>query len=399
MIASVHNIFNRNLFQFYLKWILIILFIGVCVGSASAIFLITLSAVTDFREANIYIIWGLPFIGLLIGYIYMKYGRESEAGNKVLVTEINQPKSIISWRMAPLVYFGTILTHLFGGSAGREGTALQMACSISDQISTKFKLTTNERRALLLSAVAAGFGSVFGTPLAGIVFSFEFAKKSLNNYWVLIPVTISSFLANTITHLWNVEHTVYTIFEVPTLGYKSISLAILSGVLFGLTGRLFKHSLTFSSFWFNKLIPSPPIRPLVGGFLIVASYYLLGTHKFLGLGVPIIVQSFMEQMIWSVFIIKLILTVLTISSGFKGGEVTPLFFIGATLGSTISLWFPLPTSLLAGMGFVGVFSGATLTPIACSLMGMELFGLESGFYIAIACIVAYLVAGKKSIYD
>jgi H+/Cl- antiporter ClcA len=385
-------------FTIGLRWLILVTIVGLLVGSASSFFLITLDLATDFREQHIYIIWGLPLVGFLIGWVYMKYGQEVVGGNKILVQEIVTPQKIISWKMAPLVYLGTIFTHLFGGSAGREGTALQMAGSIADQLSIPFKLTTEERRILIIMAVAAGFSSVFGTPLAGVAFSVEFFRKQLKNYWLLIPVVLVAFLANEVTHLWNVVHTSYYITEIPSIGWKSTLWALAAGIAFGLGSQLFKKGMHHIAHLFQKFIAYPPLKPVVGGLLIVASYYVVGDSRFLGLGIPTIEASFVVQMLIWVFLIKVLLTVITLSSGFKGGEVTPLFFMGATLGSALSFVLPLPTSLLAGMGFVGLFAGATHTPIACVLMGIELFGVEGTPYFLIACIASFLVSGKRSVY-
>jgi len=385
-------------FSLGLKWFILMIIVGILVGSASSFFLITLDLTTDFREQHIYIIWGLPLMGFLIGWVYLKYGQEVAGGNKILVQEIITPQKVISWKMAPLVYLGTIFTHLFGGSAGREGTALQMAGSIADQLSSPFKLSSEERRILIIMAVAAGFGSVFGTPLAGIAFSVEFFRQRLKNYWLLIPAALAAFLANEVTHLWDAKHTVYHITEIPSIGWQSTLWALAAGVVFGLGSQLFKQGMHHTSQLFQKFIAYPPFRPVVGGLLIVASYYAVGDSRFLGLGIPTIEASFVVQMVIWVFLIKVLLTVITLSSGFKGGEVTPLFFMGATLGSALSFIMPLPISLLAGMGFIGLFAGATHTPIACVLMGIELFGIEGTAYFLIACIVSFLVSGKRSVY-
>lgn len=385
-------------FSIVLRWLILVTIVGLLVGSASSFFLITLDLATNFREQHISIIWGLPLMGFLIGWVYWKFGQEVVGGNKILVQEIVTPQKVISWKMAPLIYLGTIFTHLFGGSAGIEGTALQMAGSIADQLSIPFKLTSEERRILIIMAVAAGFGSIFGTPLAGIVFSIEFFRKRLKNYWLLIPVSLVAFLANEVTHLWNAKHTIYHISEIPSIGWQSTFWALVAGVAFGLGSQLFKQGMHHTTHVFQKFIAYPPFRPVVGGLLIVGSYYAVGDSRFLGLGIPTIEASFVVQMLIWVFLIKVLLTVITLSSGFKGGEVTPLFFMGATLGSALSFVFPLPTSLLAGMGFVGLFAGATHTPIACVLLGIELFGIEGTQYFLIACIASFMVSGKRSVY-
>jgi len=387
-----------TIYVFILKWTLLSSLIGLLVGSASAGFLVSLDWVTNFRENNLYIIAFLPLAGLMIGLLYHYYGKDVEAGNNLIIENIHKPFTIIPLKMASFVYLGTIITHLFGGSAGREGTALQMAASIMDQFSKWFKFSQIERKILLISAVSAGFGSVFGTPLAGAFFGLEFFLIGKINYKAIFPAFASAILADLVTKAWNVPHTHYHIYDFPELSISPILYSILGGIAFGLCAMAFSKSIRYVTSIFKSKINFPPFRPLVGGIIVALAVFLIGTTKYIGLGIPTIVQSFEEQLPMYDFALKMAFTVLTLAAGFKGGEVTPLFFIGATLGSALSFFIPLPTALLAGMGFVAVFAGATNTPIACMLMGIELFGIESGIYVAIACMVSYLVSGHSSIY-
>jgi H+/Cl- antiporter ClcA len=372
--------------------------IGVFSGSASAFFLVSLEWVTQFREHNNWIIWLLPMGGLAIGLLYSYYGKEVGKGNNLLLEEYENPQKTIPIKMAPLVLIGTLITHLFGGSAGREGTAVQMGGAIADQFKKIFKLNNSERKTLIILGISAGFASVFGTPLAGALFALEvlyFSKINLRS-------TILSFLVAYVSYFtvefWQVRHTHYHIPIVPQMTIINLGWIIIIGALFGLTAMLFSRTTHFWGRLFSKTIKYAPLRPFVGGIILAIAIYIIGNTKYIGLGIATIVESFSNPNASYDFLLKILFTGFTLGAGFKGGEVTPLFFIGATLGSALSIYVPLPIALLAGMGFVAVFSGATHTPIACTIMGMELFGIESGVFIGIACVVAYFSSGSVGIY-
>lgn len=380
------------------KWILLSGVIGLLVGSASAILLLSLEFATNYRESHLWIVWLLPLAGLGIGLLYHYFGKDVVKGNNQIVDEYHKPEKIIPLKMAPFVLIGTFLTHLFGGSAGREGSAVQMGSAISDQFSRLFKLDSLDRKILLIIGISGGFASVFGTPLAGTVFALEVLIIGRMRYEAILPSMLTAYVANATCHLWDVHHTSYKILEVPEFTFQNILWVVLCGIIFGLGALLFSKMTHFWGSFFTSKIKYPPLRPFIGGIVLAVFVYFVGT-RYIGLGIPVIEESFLYELSSADFILKILLTSFTLGAGFKGGEVTPLFFIGATLGNILILFVPLPFSLLAGMGFVAVFSGATNTPLACILMGIELFGAESALYTSLACVVAYLFSGHSGIYS
>ncbi len=383
---------------YLLKWLVICLLVGVSAGSASAFFLVALDWVTDYREAHIGILWLLPLGGLAVGLLYHYYGQRAAKGNNLLLEEIQRPREVLPFRMAPLVLLGTLVTHLLGGSAGREGTAMQMGGSIADQFTRIFRLRPRDRKVLIISGISAGFASLFGTPLAGAVFGLEVFILGRLRYEALLPSFLAAVIADYTCLAWGVSHTHYAIPYVPEVTLAGIGYTLLLGAAFGLTGMFFAKSTLFFTSQFKAHIAWAPLRPLLGGTVIAAAVWAMGTTKYIGLGIPTILQSFEQAQPWYAAFVKVLLTAFTLGAGFKGGEVTPLFFTGATLGSALSVVVPLPIALLAGMGFVAVFSGATNTPLTCTIMATELFGAESSVYMALACVTAYLFSGHSGIY-
>jgi len=387
----------KEIFLTAFKWILICVLIGIFSGSASAFFLVSLEFVTQFRIHHDWIIWFLPFGGLIVGLSYYYWGGSVVKGNNLLLEEYENPQKVIPFKMAPLVLFGTLITHLFGGSAGREGTAVQMGGAIADQFTKIFKLDNSERKILIILGISAGFASVFGTPLAGAIFALEVLYFSKINLRSIILSFLVAYAAYFTVEFWQVKHTHYSIPEIPQISIPTLFYTIIIGVLSGLAALLFSRSTHFWGSLFSK-IKYPPLRPFIGGIILAIAIAGFGFTKFSGLGVPEIVDSFSNQNQWYDFLLKILFTGFTLGAGFKGGEVTPLFFVGATLGSALSVIIPMPIALMAGLGFVAVFSGATHTPIACTIMGMELFGLQPGIFIAVACTIAYFSSGSVGIY-
>lgn len=401
--TSIEKIRKNRFYFLLLKDLLYLLpmvvLIAILSGSASAFFLWSLDEVTQLRNNQPELIFTLPLLGLLIGLLYHYLGKGSHRGNSLVVETYQRGYGPpIPFRMGPLVLFTTLLTHLGGGSAGREGTAVQMAASIADQWKRFFRLKPRTRRIIMASAISAGFASVFGTPLAGAVFALEMPRSGKTNYETLFPAFVSGYIAHVVCLLWGATHSHYHIGALHALPFWSMLWVVPAGIAFGFTARAFSLTMETIKHQWEAWFKYAPIRPLVGGVVLMGFFSFPMFAPYMGLGLPTIQASFVETLGWEVFALKLLFTAFTLGVGFRGGEVTPLFFIGASLGSALSGIVPLPTDLLAGLGFVAVFAGATNTPIACLLMGIELFGAEAGPFLGIACVTAYLFSGHTSIY-
>jgi H+/Cl- antiporter ClcA len=385
-----------------------ILLLSVITGCAVALFLWLLDTVTHIRYAHPWLLYLLPAAGVAIYYLYRLFGKNSEKGNNLLLEEIQQQGAGVPGRMAPLVLAGTIITHLFGGSAGREGTAVQMGGSIAAITGRWLRPLSVSTPLLLMAGIAAGFGAVFGTPLAGAVFALEVLAVGSYRWRALIPCLAAAVLADVVCRLWHIAHTHYPI----QAGIAPLNALLLlkiagAGILFGFAAFLFAELMHRIKSFLTQIIPIRWLIPAIGGGIIIALVYLLQTRDYLGLGVTAqqpdgvsLVNAFRAggappfSWWW-----KLLFTAITLGCGMKGGEVTPLFFIGATLGNALAAPLGVPVDLLAAAGFVAVFAGATNTPLACTLMGIELFGPTYTAYFAIACAAAWLSSGHTGIYS
>jgi H+/Cl- antiporter ClcA len=395
---------------FMLKWLVIIIMTASIVGSATAWFLLALDFVTIWRTDHIWVVNFLPLIGLGIGYAYHYFGTAVQKGNNLILethqaeettsssSNISTSTKPIPLLMAPLVFISTLLTHVGGGSAGREGTAVQMGGAIADQFTTLFKLSSAERRTILIMGVSAGFAAVFGTPWAAAVFALEIMSFKKVKFENIIPSFAAAFGAHYICLAWMVKHTAYSIDIIPSITASTISWTMLAGLIFGLAALLFIYTGKIFEGLFAK-IKFEPMRPFIGGIIIALFIVVANSTKYIGLGIPSIVDAFNEPAGSFDFALKILLTSLTLSAGFKGGEVTPLFFIGAALGNILIWFIPFPMALLAGMGFVAVFAGATHCVIASIIMGIELFGIQAGLYVGLASMVAYFASGMNGIYS
>ncbi len=403
------------------KWVLIAAPTGAVVGSAVAGFLWLLERAIDVRFDHPWLLLLLPVGGVGVGLLYHRFGKGVEGGNNLIMEQIHTAGGGVPARMAPLVLAGTVITHLFGGSAGREGTAVQMGGSIASTIGKALRLDRADTRTLLQAGIAAGFGAVFGTPLTGALFALEVLAVGTMDYEALVPCLVASVAGDYATRACGIHHSAYHIgalvrsqLVAPVPGLSGLLLAKVAAaaVVFGLASVLFAELTHGLHRAFSWAVPVPYLRPALGGVIVIGLAHAVGP-SYLGLGVAdrpglVSIASCFRPggataLSWWW---KILFTAVTLSCGFKGGEVTPLFFVGAALGNALARLLHAPVDLFAGLGFVAVFAGATNTPLACTVMGVELFAaagaglLDGGFvvYLATACFVAYLMSGHSGIY-
>jgi H+/Cl- antiporter ClcA len=383
-----------------LKWLILCCAIGLLSGTSSAIFLLSLDYVSQLQNKIPGIYFSLPLGGLFIGYMYFRGPKEASDGNNTIFKEFKNGNSKISILMAPMVYLGTLITHFLGGSAGREGTAVQMSTSIADQFSRFVNFNSTDRKILLCIGISGGFASVFGTPIAGAIFALEILTFQKFPYKFIIPSFITALIAHfCCTHFLNVEHSEYHLFSHTPITINNLLLIILASISFGFAAQLFAFFANLFSTFAKAITQNNVIKPVIGGLILVVLYTAFNCKAYYGLGLKGIETSFFIPLRDMNFLIKIILTSFTLAFGFKGGEVTPLFYIGATLGNYLFQWVPLPLDLLAALGFVAVFAGATHSVFASSAMAFELFGIEHLHYFIIACFIANLFSGKHGIYE
>lgn len=407
---------HYSILKYLIRWTLLVIPVAIVIGSMVALFLWLLTYAIHFRFKHTWLLYLLPIAGLLIHFIYQLAGKSSEKGNNLIIDEIHQPGGGVPKRMATIILITTVITHLFGGSAGREGTAVQIGGSIAAMFGRWFKLGDTDLQMMLTAGIAAGFGAVFGTPLTGAIFAIEVLTIGRLKYDAILPSLIASVVGDITVAVWGIHHTAYhidIIAKTPYFlsAYLPVDVVLLvkvifASVIFGLASYIFAIMVHEIKAGFLKVFNMQWLIPIVGGLIIISLTYMLGKPDYLSLGVDaeypgaITIPSAFHTggaNTWS-WLWKTIYTTITLGTGFKGGEVTPLFYIGATLGNTLSLLLNAPVSLFAALGFIAVFAGATNTPLACTFMGVELFGGEHALLFGIACFTAYFFSGHTGIY-
>ena len=379
------------------RWVALAVVVGVLSGLLSAAFLESLDWATNTRNSNDWLVFTLPVAGLIVGALYHYVGRGLERGTNLIIDQIHSHSQWVPFRLTPLIFGASVISHVAGGSTGREGAALQFAAGVTDPISKKLKLPPADRSLMLITAIAGGFGSVFGVPVTGAVFALEVQRVGRVRYDALVPAFVASFIGDAVVRGLGVHHTHYPLFPSVDWNWATGGRVAAFGLIAGLVALLFVQLTHTVKKVGAKYISWHPARPLVGGIILAVLVLACGWRDYQGLSIPLALEA-MNGSTAGQWGTKLLLTSLTIGSGFVGGEFIPLFVIGALAGASYAHITGANVALFAMVGAVAVLAGATNAPLACTLLGIELFGGNGIVLFAVACAAAYATSGHTGIY-
>lgn len=381
-----------------LKWLLISTVIGLIVGCVSSVFGHVLVFVNQFRGQYPMMLFALPFGGLVIIFLYRFFKNTDDRGTNTVVSSIHSSTDI-PFKMAPLIFISTVITHLCGGSAGREGAAIQLGGSIANKLGKGIKLSENDQRTIIMCGMSAGFSALFGTPMAAAVFSLEVISVGVMHYSALVPCVSASLIAHFVADFMKVPPETFPVADIPAITPVVFLKLVIFAALVGWVSILFCSVLHTGEKLYKKYLKNPYVRIFAAGWIIIALSAVLGTDMYLGSGMGIIEHIFHTGDVqWYAFLLKMVFTALTLGAGFKGGEIVPSFCIGAALGCAVASILGLPTSVAAACGMVGVFCGVTNCPITSLLISFELFGYEGMPYYLTTIAVSYMLSGYHSLY-
>lgn len=390
---------NIKLYKDYILFGCISVFIGIVVGAIDTCFGKVLILITDFRGHHVKIL--LPFLalsGLLITFAYNKFGKNSIKGMTLVFETAQHKEEKIPMRLIPLTIMSTWITHLFGGSAGREGVAVQIGATFAHRIGRMVKIKNSEK-ILLITGMAAGFGGLFQTPIAAVFFALEVLSVGILEYNALFSALIAAFTASCTSHMLGLEKFTFNLNTNISIDGSFIFKLVVIGLIFGIAGGVFSHLLNYLKSTLKIKIKNSYMRIFFIGVFLSVTLLFLYNGRYCGLGTNLISDSFNNNTIYSYdWFLKLLLTVVTLAAGYQGGEVTPLFSIGATLGAFLGTAFNMPVTFIAALGYAAVFGSASNTFLAPIFIGAEVFGFEYMPYFFIVCAVAYIFNGNKSIY-
>lgn len=384
--------------RIFLKWSLISIVTGLTVGAFSTLFAFTMNVVTEYRTENDYILYFLPLAGLITVFLYNAFKFKNDKGTNLVISTIHA-QSEIPFKMAPLIFITTILTHLFGGSAGREGAALQLGGSIGNQLGRWFRLDDADKRVVVLCGMSAAFSAVFGTPMAAAVFSMEVVSIGIMYYAALVPCVFSSLIATYFSTSFGVRGEDFKFIEFPSLTFLNTIETVCLAILCAGLSIVFCLMLHKTSDILRKYLKNPYIRIFIAGVIIVALSLLFNTRDYNGAGIPVITKALQGEVVPYAFILKMIFTAITIGAGFRGGEIVPSFFVGATFGCLFGNLVGFSPSVCAAIGLISLFCGVTNCPITSILISFELFGSNGIPFFLISVAISYFMSGYYGLYN
>lgn len=380
------------------KWIIFSLLSGVCIGLVGTLFYYMLKWVNGFRQTHSFIILALPLAGLFIVWSYRVLHDENDSGTNLVLAAIHSGEHV-PLRMAPLILISTIITHLFGGSAGREGAALQLGGSIGGSLGNLFRFDEKDQHVMIMCGMSAAFSALFGTPMAAAIFSMEVVSVGIMHYSALVPCVISALTARGIASLFGIMPDRFTILDMPSFTIKNAVITGIFAVLCALVSILFCVCLHKSNQLFRHFFKNPYLRIAVGGLIIVGMTFLVGDQTYNGAGLNVIEHCFNGSVPKPAFLLKILFTAITLGCGYKGGEIVPTFFIGASFGALFAGLFGFNHGLFAAIGMCAVFCGVTNCPITSLLISFELFGYEGMPYYLLAIALSYMLSGYYGLYS
>ena len=386
----------RNLHTF-VRWGLLAAATGLVIGGFSTLFAASLRFVTDFRTERPWMIFFLPLAGIFIVFLYGLFQYKNDKGTNMVLSTIHA-ETELPFKMAPLIFISTVITHLFGGSAGREGAALQLGGSIGNQLGRWFRLDDRDRRILVMCGMSAAFSAIFGTPIAAVVFAMEVVSVGVMYYAALVPCVFASLISFKVANHMGIGPNVFHLLDVPSFQLSpSVKVIVLAMLCAGLSVLfcIILHSL--GDVYRANLI-NPYVRIVFSAVIIILLTLCLQTDDYMGAGVPVIARAIQGNVHPTAFFWKIVFTALTLEAGFKGGEIVPSFFVGATFGCLFGQIAGISPSLCAGVGMVSVFCGVTNCPISSLLIAFELFGYDAVPYFMIAISVSFLLSGYYGLY-
>ncbi len=379
------------------KWLFFAIIAGVSCGVVGTLFHYCVDYATEFQHDYPWLLYLLPIAGLAIVGIYRLNGVKRDEGTNLILTSVQTCEDVPA-NMTFLIFVGTVLTHLCGGSAGREGAALQIGGSMGSLIGRIFHLEPNEKRIIIMCGMSALFSALFGTPLTAAIFSMEVISVGSMNYSAFLPCVVSAIIADNIAIMCGVEGMTFTLDVIPGMTvYNAIIIGLLALACSGVSA-IFVRCLQLSGKCFNKRFTNSYLRQFVGGVIVVVLTLVCGSRMFNGAGIDTIELALSGSVVWYAFIMKILFTAVTIGSGFKGGEIIPSFFIGATFGNVLGSAIGINPAFAAAIGMVAVFCGVVNCPMASVILSIELFGSEGILFFAIACAICYIASGYYSLY-